>query len=71
MATARKPKTGIQKPLNLQRHGHSYASHLKDGGTDLGYIQSLLGHLSSNTTVIYTHVYTKKLQKSDPQIDDM
>ena len=49
-------KTGISKPVNLNWLRHSYASHLLKNGTHLRYIQTLLGHCSSKTTEIYTHI---------------
>ena len=64
-------KTGIQKPVTLHWLRHSYATHLLENGTDLRYIQELLGHNSSKTTEIYTHVSTKSLQQIRSPFDDL
>ena len=64
-------KTGITKPVTLHWLRHSYATHLLESGTDLRYIQELLGHNSSKTTEIYTHVSTKSLQQIKSPFDDL
>ena len=61
----------IGKPVTLHWLRHSYATHLLETGTDLRYIQELLGHKSSQTTEIYTHVTEKSLQKIRSPFDDL
>ena len=64
-------KVGIKKPVTLHWLRHSYATHLLEAGTDLRYIQELLGHKSSKTTEIYTHVSEKSLQKISSPFDNL
>lgn len=64
-------KANISKPVTLHWLRHSYATHLLEAGTDLRYIQELLGHSSSKTTEIYTHVTEMSLQKIKSPFDDL
>lgn len=64
-------KAGIQKPATLHWLRHSYATHLLESGTDIRYIQELLGHKSSKTTEIYTHVSTHKIQQIQSPFDSL
>ncbi len=64
-------KVKIRKPVTLHWLRHSYATHLLENGTDLRYIQEILGHQSSKTTEIYTHVSIRSLQKIKSPFDDL
>ena len=60
---------GINKRVTLHILRHSYATHLLEGGTDIRFIQELLGHNSPKTTMIYTHVATKDLLEIESPLD--
>lgn len=62
---------GIRKEVYPHILRHSFATHNLEQGMDLRYIQELLGHKSSKTTEIYTHVSHKDLQKFKNPFDDV
>jgi len=47
------------RKVSIHSLRHSFAAHLLENGTDLRYLQSLLGHSSSKTTEIFTHITNK------------
>ena len=61
----------IKKNVTLHWLRHSYATHLLESGTDLRYIQVLLGHSSSRTTEIYTHVSNRYLEQIASPFDNL
>ncbi|EAR11492.1 tyrosine type site-specific recombinase [Polaribacter irgensii 23-P] len=64
-------KAGIRKKATLHSLRHSFATHLLEKGTDIRYIQELLGHSSPKTTMIYTHVTQTSLKKIKNPFNDL
>ena len=64
-------KAGIKKRVTMHTLRHSFATHLLEQGTDLRYIQSLLGHENTKTTQIYTHVTTKGFDQIKSPLDNL
>jgi integrase/recombinase XerD len=64
-------KAGIMKEVGVHSLRHSYATHLHESGLDIRYIQELLGHKSTRTTEIYTHVSRRNLVSVRSPIEDL
>jgi integrase/recombinase XerD len=64
-------KAGISKKVTPHVLRHCFATHLLDRGTNVRFIQELLGHKDIKTTLIYTHVTTKSLEAIQSPLDQL
>jgi site-specific recombinase XerD len=59
----------IDKDISIHSLRHSFATHLLESGTDIRYIQSLLGHVSVRTTERYTHIARRSVLSIQSPLD--
>lgn len=66
-----KRRAGLKKEGGVHTLRHSFATHMLDAGVDLKTIQSMMGHSSLTTTMIYLHVSTRHINKVKSPLDSM
>ena len=64
-------KSAIRKRVTPHTLRHSYATHMLELGVDLRYVQAMLGHSKPETTMIYTHISTAKIQNLANPFDEL
>ena len=64
-------KAGINKQVGIHSLRHSYATHLLEQGTDIRFIQELLGHKDIKTTLIYTEVSNNSIRNIQSPLDNL
>ena len=64
-------KAGINKKVGIHSLRHSYATHLLEQGTDIRFIQELLGHKDLKTTLIYTDVTNNSIRNVVSPLDKL
>ncbi|MDR1277136.1 MAG: tyrosine-type recombinase/integrase [Treponema sp.] len=64
-------KARINKPVSIHSLRHTFATHLLENGTDIRYIQELLGHTALRTTQRYTHIARRSIMKIRSPLDNL
>jgi len=64
-------RAGINKSIGIHGLRHSYATHLLEAGTDIGFIQKLLGHEDIKTTLLYAQVTNRHLKQIKSPLDSL
>jgi site-specific recombinase XerD len=64
-------RTGVQVSASIHTLRHAFATHLLENGTDIRYIQELLGHSSIKTTSRYTHIARRGILKITSPLDTL
>ena len=64
-------KAKINKNVGIHSLRHSYATHLLEQGTDIRFIQELLGHKDLKTTLIYTNVSNNSIRNVKSPLDNI
>jgi integrase/recombinase XerD len=62
-------ETGLAKRVTMHTLRHCFATHLLEAGTDIRILQVLLGHSSIRTTLRYTHITDRLVQKLVSPLD--
>ena len=62
-------ETGLAKKVTMHTLRHCFATHLLEAGTDIRILQVLLGHSSIRTTLRYTHITDRLVQKLVSPLD--